>query len=215
MSVISVQAAGEETIQRAAALLSGINGGLEKAVKSAATRSTQHLKSNAGKAVRERYAIKQGEISSGNQVRVSYDYSNGVTARVTFSGNRIPLFKFNGASPGAPTYDTSRTVRVLTGQGWKQVHPGVAARGHVLKSTSPKKFEHAFVAKFGSGHTGIYERTGGASRTGRDELQEIMGLSVPDMLGSREVEEKLADETMQKFEERLDHEVVALLNGWR
>ena len=42
-----------------------------------------------------------------------------------------------------------------------------------------------------------------------------MGSSVPQMLGSPEVEEKLAREAMEKFEERLDHETLAILNGWR
>ncbi len=41
-----------------------------------------------------------------------------------------------------------------------------------------------------------------------------MGSSVPQMLGNKEVEEKLAHESMEKFEERLDHEVLRILNGW-
>lgn len=213
--MITVQAMDQGKLDKAAALLSGINGGLEKALRSAASRSTQHLKTEAGKKARERYALSQSAINGNRSVRVSYNYGHGVEAEVTFTGYRIPLMKYNGASPGQPTFDTSRTVRVLTGNGWIQSHPGVSARGHVLKSTSPKVFEHAFVARFGSGHTGIYERTGGASRTGRDELREIMGLSVPDMLGSKEVSEQLAEDTMAKFDERLDHEITAILNGWR
>ena len=61
-----------------------------------------------------------------------------------------------------------------------------------------------------SGHVGLFERTGG-----KDEIQEIMGSSVPQMLGSPEVEERLARESMEKFEDRLDHEINAFLNGWR
>ena len=213
--MITIQAMDQGAVDKAAALLQGINGGLEKALRSAASRSTQHLKTAAGQKARERYALSQSAINGNRSVNVAYSYGSGVEARVTFSGTRIPLMKYSGASPGRPTYDTSQTVRVLTGSGWKKVHPGVPARGHVLKSTSPKLFEHGFVARFGSGHTGIFERTGGASQTGRDQISEIMGLSVPDMLGSKEVSEKLAEETMSKFKERLDHEVTAILNGWR
>jgi hypothetical protein len=34
------------------------------------------------------------------------------------------------------------------------------------------------------------------------------------MLGSPGVAEQLAHESMEKFEERLDHEVLRILNGW-
>lgn len=98
------------------------------------------------------------------------------------------------------------------------VHPGVPAYGHQRRDTSPARFDHAFVARMSSssGHTGIFERTGEKTAKGSDEIQEIMGSSVPQMLGSREVEEKLADEAAKAFAERLDHNVPAILSGyWR
>lgn len=215
MSTINVQIADEGTIKKAAALLQGIDGGLEKAVRSAAGRATQHLRTNASKMVRQQYAIKAREVSSANNAKVSYTYNKGVTATVTFGGSVIPLIKFDGSGPAQPAYDNSRKVAVLTGNGWKKVHPGTPARGHAMKGTAPVKFEHAFVARFGSGHVGIYSRTGGATRSGRDELSEIMSLSVPQMLSNEDVEKELSDQAMTKFNERLDHEITAILNGWR
>jgi len=97
---------------------------------------------------------------------------------------------------------------------WRRVHPSLAATGHQLKSTAPTRYENAFVAQMKSGHIGIFERTGGITSTGSDEIKEIMGSAVSQMLGNKEVEEKLAEETRQKFEERLDHEVNRILNGW-
>lgn len=72
--------------------------------------------------------------------------------------------------------------------------------------TLPRQFGHAFAAQVG-GHTGMFEEEGG-------QLKEVMGSSVPQMLGSDDVSEKLGQEAMDKFEERLEHEILARLNGW-
>ena len=66
----------------------------------------------------------------------------------------------------------------------------------------------------GSGHTGIFERTGGMTSGGKDELEELYGPSVPQMLGSREVSERLSEEAVESFEKSLDQYVYALLNGY-
>ena len=64
-------------------------------------------------------------------------------------------------------------------------------------------------------HTGIFERTGAKTSSGKDQIEELFGPSVPQMLGQQEVAQKLSEEAMEKFEERLDHEINAILNGWR
>ncbi|RKJ39238.1 hypothetical protein D7X94_12955 [Acutalibacter sp. 1XD8-33] len=75
-------------------------------------------------------------------------------------------------------------------------------------------FEHAFVARMGSGHVGIFERDGGRSPSGGSSIREIMGGSVPGMLGKDEGKEKLGEQAAEKYMERYHHEVVRLLNGW-
>lgn len=215
MSTVVVQAAGQEAIDRAEKLLAGIEGGVDKAVKSAMSRAVSHLRTNSVKAILERYAISQANIRANENVSVRYSYQDGVQAFVTFAGCKIPLYRYDGASPKQPSVDTSRWIQAYLEENWHTVHPSLPAYGHQLKGTSPQQFQNAFVAKMQSGHTGIFERTGGAATSGKDEIKEIMGSSVPQMLGSREVEERLAGEAMEKFEERLDHEVNAILNGWR
>lgn len=215
MSVIRVEAVGQETLDRAAKLLAGIDGGINKALNSAMSRATAHLRSSSAKAIRERYDISTTNIRAEENVRVRYTRQNGVQAEVTFRGHKIPLFRYGGASPKQPTDNTGELVQAMIMGEWRTVHPSVAAAGHQLKGTSPTRFEDAFVARMKSGHAGIFERTGGKTSTGSDEIREIMGSSVPQMLGSKEVEESLAKSTMDKFEERLDHEVMAIMNGWR
>lgn len=195
MSVIHVQTAGGDSLARAEKMLSGIPGGMEKAVRSAMARSVSHLRTNSVKAVRERYDIAAADVRANENVTVRYSYHDGVQASILFAGRKIPLHRYGGAAPKYPVPG----------------NPNAPAFGHQLKSTSPERFHSAFVARMPvSGHVGLFERTGG-----KDEIQEIMGSSVPQMLGSPEVEERLARESMEKFEDRLDHEINAFLNGWR
>lgn len=218
---IQVTAAGEDALERAERLLEGIPNGIERALNSAMSRAAAHLRTVSTRAVRERYAISAANIRAEELVTIAYTYQNGVQAYVSFAGDRIPLYRFDGSGPAAPTYDTSRLVPVRLGIGadgegkWRLVHPSAAAYGHVLKSTSPKQFQNAFVAKMGStGHTGIFERTGGMTSNDLDEIEELYGPSIPQMLGNAEVAERLANEAVESFEKSLDQYVYALLNGY-
>lgn len=207
---------GDGSIERARKLLSGIPGGAEKAIKAALTRAASHLRTNAEKAVQERYDISKKNLRSDKNVGVKYVYSGGtVSAYINFSGVKIPLYRYGGASPKEPTPDKSkgRVPAPINGV-TKMVYPGIAASGHQLKTSGVTHFEHAFTARMKSGHVGIFERTGGATAAGGDEIKELMGSSFPQMLGNEEVAEKLSKEAYEKFEERLDHEILAVMNGW-
>lgn len=207
MSVVQVQVMDQDRLDKLQALLAGIPNGAERAARSAMQRAASHLRTNSAKAIQERYDISAGNIRANENVTVRYSHQNGAQALVTFAGRKIPLFRYGGASPGGPAYDQSKRVPIMVHGQWRLGHPGVAARGHQLKSTAPTLFQHAFVARMGSGHVGIFQRDG-------DGITEIMGGTVPGMLGSEEVREKLWAETAEKYMERYHHEVVRLLNGW-
>lgn len=220
MSMIRIEEVGGKSLERAEKLLAGFPGGLDKAVKSAMSRSLSYLRANSAKEIRKVYAISASALRTEENIKTKYSYRPGVgiSGYVLFSGHKIPLYRYNGASPVQPTQDTGKTINALINGQWRKTHPGVAAAGHQLNSTSPTRFENAFVARMKSGHTGhtgIFERTGGATATGNDAIKEIMGSSVPQMLGNKDVEQALVDETMKKFDERLEHEINAILNGWR
>lgn len=221
-SYVSLSVVGQDALSRAEKLLEDIPGGVEKAIRSAMARSVSHLRAQSTKSVRERYDIKATNIHDAENAKVSYSYQNGIQAHVVFAGQRIPLYRFGGASPSMPTKDTSGRTPAMIGMlaggkgEWKLLYPSIPAHGHVLKNTSPALFQHAFVAKMKStGHVGIYERTGEMTSHDKDEIEELFGPSVPQMLGSQEVTERLSKEAMEKFEERLDHEINAILYGWR
>lgn len=208
---------GKNTLDRAETLLAGFPGGVDRALKSAMQRTAQHVRTQSSRRARERYAIDAKDIRADKAVKISYSYVSGAGASATilFKGTKIPLYRFQGTSPTSPTYDTNKIVNLLIQGQWRQGHPGVAASGHQLKGTSPTKFKDAFIASFSSGHTGIFERTGGMTANGNDEIKEIMGSSLPQMIGNDEVLEKLSKDAMDKFDQRMAHEVDAILNGWR
>ena len=214
MSIIQVEAAGQEVLDRATRMLAGIDGGVDKAVKGAMAKAVSSLRTNSTKAIQERYAISVTNLRTEENVKVRYTYQNGVQAFVTFAGHKIPLHRYDGATPAQPAPDTSEWITAIVAGKWRRVHPGLTASGHQLKSTSPKQFQDAFTARMKSGHVGIFERTGGSTAEGGDAIKELMGSSVPQMLGSPGVTERLVQESMGKFEERLDHEVLRILNGW-
>lgn len=209
MSMISIEAASQETLDKAALRLSGVSGGMNAAMKSAMSRAAKHLKTLVSQKARERYAISAGKMQEIGSPKIAYVMGSGIQANITYRGTKIPLYKFDGASPTNPT-SMPQTVPVKTSSGqWIMAHPGVSARGHVLKSTAPSTFENAFTATMSNGHTGIFERQSGTST----KLSELMGVSPAQMAGSDEYKEDVAVQAMEKFEERLEHEVSRLLGG--
>lgn len=214
MSMVQVQVMNQDQLDKMQALLAGIPGGIEKASRSAMQRAVSHLRTNSAKAIQEKYDISAANIRANENIFVRYSYQDGVQAFVTFAGGKIPLFRYGGASPGAPAYDQSQLVPMMIQGQWRMSHPGLPAYGHQRKDTAPALFEHAFVARMGSGHVGIFERNGGKSRSGGDAISEIMGGTVPGMLGKDEVKEKLGEQAAEKYMERYHHEVMRFLNGW-
>lgn len=208
MSIVSIDI-DNGNLSRIQRILSGIPGGTEKAVKGALQRSLSHLRAQSAKEIRKKYAIGIASIRANQNIKTDYKYGGGViTATITFNGNKIPLYRYDGASPKVPTVQKDRFTYVDIGGTVKRVHPGVAARGHQFTSTSPTRFDNAFVAQMKSGHIGIFERDG-------ESIQEMMGSSVAQMVGNEEVRDTLVEQAYEKFDERLDHEMLAILNGWR
>lgn len=205
---------GKDAIERANNILIGIPGGVDTAVKNAMPRAASALRVGSTKAIQEKYDISAANLRTNENVKISYDYKNGFTANILFCGKKIPLFRYNGTSPKMPTQNKAKTINLIISGHLREVHPSVATYAHQFKSTSPQKFNDAFVAKMQSGHIGIFQRTGDVTSKGNDKIKEKQGSSVPQMLGSKEVQDKLAETASKKFEERMDHEITRILNGW-
>lgn len=210
------EAAGQAAIERAKALLAGIQGGVDKAMKASMSRTVDRLRRESNQAIREKYDITDAGIRSEKNVRVRYSYQNGVQATVTFSGRKIPLYRFGGAYPKVPTQDIAAGKKPVMVKGaWTMQYQGVAARGHQFQDTGPTQFMDAFVAQMKSGHIGIFERTGGSTSKGSDAIREIMGSSVAQMVGNQQVAQGLTERAYETFETELDKAVYRILTGWR
>lgn len=204
---------GRESLTRAAALLQGIPLGMRKVVKDADCAAVSVLRKGSAAAVRERYAISAGNIrdEENAQVFVRGAVGGGMEAVVRFTGKRIPLYRFDGASPRIPSRQYGQRVPVLIAGAWRLTYPGVAASARVLKKNAPKRFHSAFTATMQSGHTGIFIRTGGATRAGGDEIRELYGPSVPQMLGT--VSAALMEKAVAAFDAAAERSVLEILSG--
>ncbi len=208
--------AGQEALERARALLAGIPDGMDKAMKAAMSRAVHKVRSKSNEAIREKYDISDEAIRTEKNVRVRYSYQNGVQATVTFSGRKIPLHRFGGASPRVPTQDIAEGRKPVMVRGaWTMQYQGLPASGHQFRDTGTTQFADAFVARMKSGHIGIFERTGGVTSEGSDAIRELMGSSVAQMVGKEEVAQRLTEESYQAFETELDRAVYRILTGWR
>lgn len=217
---IQVQVAGQETLEHVKSILAGVEGGVQKALREAMNESTRHLRTNAAKAVGEEYAISEEAVRAEKNVSVRYVGKDGLQAFVTFSGRKIPLYRYDGTSPAVPRRDAARRVKAIVDGQWRLVNPSLPVSAHQRRDTAPKLFSSAFVEVMRNGHTGIFARKRTAdgsgwekTKSGGDAISEVMGKSMPEMLGNRKVAQSLTDEVMEKFEERLDQAVERILNG--
>lgn len=217
VSTVKLEVAGSEALKRAEVLLENIPGGVDAAMKAAMSRATAKVRSASVASIQEQYDIDAGNIRPNQAIRTrNRTRPGGVEATVVFSGKRIPLHRYNGAYPNVPTQDIKAGRKPVMVKGvWTRQYQGVAARGHQFKSTTPREFFTAFVARMKSGHIGIFERTGGVTSEGSDEIRELMGSSVPQMIGHETVSRKLAEEAYSTFEQNLDAAVLRILNAAR
>lgn len=80
----------------------------------------------------------------------------------------------------------------------------------VLRSNARETLDQAFAAQMG-GHTGIYEREGPE----RLPIKELFGPSAVQAFYAREeTTDKMNDEIVRTYEERIEHEIMRILNGW-
>lgn len=178
-----------EDIERVETMLTGVPKGAERAFSAAINRGLSHTKTQAFKKVRNVYAVNQNELNKATRTRVQKANTGNLAGYVSFSGVKIPLYKFQV---------TPKTPR--TG---KKVRAGVMKNGGAT-------FEDAFIAKMDSGHTGIFERI----TSKRLPIEEKMGLSAAQMVKNEVIMEQLEKEAQEKVDERLKHEIDRILNGY-
>lgn len=179
----------EGSMDKVSKLLAGFRGGVYKAVGSALARAAQVGKTTAKGAVTQEYTLSQSAFLSNtrNINNITRQSDGSFSVQFGYAGNVIPLLRF------ATRVDSSG--RVTT---------------QVSRSGGATALDRAFSAQMGS-HRGIYERIGEQ----RLPIRELFGPSTPQMMYSNEEVLDAMDEKMAKtYEQRIDHEILRILNGW-
>lgn len=195
-----------EAIERVERILAGVPKGAERALSNAINRGLSRVKTGATKRVKEVYTVQSSAFHEATNTKIEKASTGNIAGYVHFSGCKIPLYKFQ-VTPKA------------TGTG-KQVKAAVMKGGGTA-------FEEAFIAQMGTGHLGVFERTGEQGIVSRlskaknkigtkhtEKIEEKMGLSAAQMIGNIKVLDTIEKEAQEVINERLEHEIERILNGY-
>ena len=163
-----------DAIERVGTLLADVPKGAERVFASAMNRGISRVKTQAIKQVKTVYAVNGAALTKATRINITKASTGNLAGFVSFSGVKIPLYKFK-VTPTKP--GTGKQVRAA-----------------VKKGGSGTPFEDAFVAEMKSnGHTGVFERTGRK----RFPIEEKMGLSAAQMVGNEDIIDGLEKEAQE------------------
>lgn len=177
-------------LDRATKLLAGFPGGVQKAAESALNRAGISGRAAAAREVGKQYYLKSSDFKKYTKSSQHVSRSGGdITVSLNFRGFHVPLIRFKTA---------------LTSSGH--------IRSQVLRNSSGDVLKHVFQAEMKSGHIGLFERYGKS----RLPIEQKLGPSIPQMMGANpELADAVGNDIEKTFAERMNHEVLALMNGWR
>ena len=106
-----------EQIERVNLILSGVPGGIEKALSSTIRRANNTVRSETLKGITTVYAITRQNVRAETTIKVRTQSSDGgIVGTVLFAGHKIPLYRFN-VSPTIPIQRATVSAAVLAGNG--------------------------------------------------------------------------------------------------
>ena len=187
---ISIDEANQGTIQRLNKILAGIPGGAYKAAYNAMKRAGDTAKTKAGQFAAAEYTISKSTFMSNvtEKTQISGGNSMGGVASlsISFAGTVLPLLSFSTrySRDGAITTQVKRNGGAAT-------------------------LQHAFAAKV-YGPIAVFERVGAP----RFPVEQKFGPSTGHMMQNEKVVEQMDKTIQETFEQRAEHEILRLLNGW-
>lgn len=156
-----------------------------KVMKLAVNDTARKARSRLAKEAQKKYAVKTAGFN--RVMKIKFASVSNMTAIINARGKKIPLYKFahRAGTLGGGVYYNPTLHRYQEGKG------GISASGKQLKSSGFKSSTTArlkwFITTTGK-HTGIFVRNAGVKRheggSGNPEISEIMGASVPEMIGN-------------------------------
>lgn len=176
-------------LDRAAKLLAGIPGGIEKAAGAALTRAAVSGRASAAREVNKQYTLKTADFKKYTKSYQHIQRSVGeISVSIEFRGYHIPLIRFNSRVGQNGLYTVN-----------------------VKRDNVGQTFKHVFRAEMKSGYIGLFERYGKGSLP----IEQKMGPSVPQMMSANEkLPDAVGEQVRRTFEDRMEHEIMAVMNGW-
>ncbi len=173
-------------LKQATISIKGVQSGVPKAIAAALNRVSEGMKTEASRAVRKRYNIRDKDVKDRGNIKVTRANMSRLEVLLTSKGRNIPLMKFS-VSPTSPR--RVKVVKAAVKRGGKKPIPG------------------AFVASMRSGHVGVFKRLGNK----RTPIEEKYGPAVPIMLNEPGIAEHLNAEAALRMSKRIDHEMDRVL----
>lgn len=150
-----------------------------------------------------KYAIRSGKAFAAQTIRKHYFIKSS-------SFKRYAKTKYRQYLGGAELYIYGQHIPLITFQ--TSVGKNGVVRTRVKRSSSGTKLDHVFVQQVGKKHLGLFERV----TDKRYPIEEKFGPSIPQMFSANEdLEQETGDLICDTFEKRIDHEILAILNGTR
>lgn len=187
----SVIVSDEFSIDRAVEALGAVPSDVKKAVGSAIKRAGASGITFAAKAVQEQYRVSTSTFKKYTWAKTRWKSSKYITTtELEYCGYHIPLIRFDTSA--------DKSGRIKT---------------RVKQSSAKTLLDHIFMQRVGEhGHIGTFER----KAVKKLPIEEKLGPSGVQMMYSNEaVMDSIVDKVKKTYDKRLEHEITAILNGWR
>lgn len=199
----------EQQVQNVSKMLYSFPDKTRTVLSNAIRRGLTATRVQAEKEIRERYDISAGNLRTYKNVfqHPVFNSNDGVVGEISFAGGKIPLYRYH-----VVPQNRVNTSRFANGYGGALVPRKTSAAD--LKENGMVPRPAAFVARFQSGHVGLFKAVERGKDGKKDKLREFYGFSVADMLDYEDARENVLDRAQEVVAERIDQELYRVLNGF-
>lgn len=163
----------------------------QTAMYHALKRSLDQTKNEIGRIVPKEYAIKSKEVKESFNGGVNYPTKENLEASLISTGKRLSFAHF----PFTPKTAVRKGRRAVVKVTIKKSRPKVASKVGFTASTGAKSEDKV--------QFNVFRRLGKE----RFPISPIRTLSIPQMITAEGMEEKIQSFALEKFEQRLEHEM--------
>lgn len=163
----------------------------QTAMYHALKRSLDQTKNEIGRIVPKEYAIKSKEVKESFNGGVNYPTKENLEASLISTGKRLSFAHF----PFTPKTAVRKGKRAVVKVTIKKSRPKVASKVGFTASTGAKSEDKV--------QFNVFRRLGKE----RFPISPIRTLSIPQMITAEGMEEKIQSFALEKFEQRLEHEM--------